>query len=62
VTRTPRQQQGEDLVKLTILLPRPVLTAVAQRALDERRSMSAIGRRAVEAFLGMPATAAPGSC
>lgn len=49
--RTPRQPQGEDLVPLTVLLPRWVKDAVGTLAAREKRSLSQVGRQAVEEYV-----------
>lgn len=49
--RTPRQTPGEDLVPVTFLLPRPIKAALQQRAAQEQRSVSQLGRRVLELYL-----------
>jgi predicted transcriptional regulator len=49
--RTPRQQQGEDLVPLTLMVTRATKDALWKLAMAEQRSLSQTGRMAIEAYV-----------
>lgn len=50
-TRTPRQRVGEDLVPVTILIVRATRIALLALATAEQRSVSQVGRQAIEAYV-----------
>jgi hypothetical protein len=49
--RTPRQTPGEDLVQITVLLTRETRDALWQLSTADRRSLSQVGRMAIEAYV-----------
>lgn len=51
MTRTPRQRQGEDLVQVAILVPPDVKVALLTLAQEAQRSLSQVGRMALEAYV-----------
>ena len=52
MTRTPRQTPGEGLVALTLMVPPATKAALAAVAAEEQRSLSQVGRMAIEGYLG----------
>ena len=49
--RTPRQQQGDDLVALTVMVTQATKDAIGRLARCDRRSLSQVGRMALEAYV-----------
>ena len=49
--RTPRQAPGEELVACSIMVPPDLKRALVLLADKQRRSISQVGRRAIEVYV-----------
>lgn len=49
--RTPRQRPGDELVALSVMVTPATKTVLAWLAEQDRRSLSQVGRMAIEAYV-----------